>query len=187
MDFNFTPEQDAFRTEVRTWLAAALPPGWGETVHEPAKESDRAAFKRDWDRQLYQAGWAGIAWPREYGGRGATLVEQAIFLEEMARARAPEGLIGSVVSPLGLALRMPDHTTLSQRAASLEVPGPRRPSAGAGGDAEPVHLLVDSTGLKLCGAGEWMIERSTARKLGDRAGSCTSAWTPTPARSWPAR
>jgi hypothetical protein len=73
--------------------------------------------------------------------------------------RQTEGLIGSVVGLLGLALRVPDHTTLSRRAATLEVPRPRRPSTKAGGDAEPLHLLVDSTGLKLCGAGEWLVEK----------------------------
>ena len=55
---------------------------------------------------------------------------------------------------------MPDHTTLSRRAATLEVPRPRSGSSPeAGGEAEPVHLLVDSTGLKLCGPGEWLIEK----------------------------
>jgi hypothetical protein len=73
--------------------------------------------------------------------------------------RQTEGLIGSVVGLLGLALRVPDHTTLSRRATTLEVPRPRRPSTKAGGDAEPLHLLVDSTGLKLCGAGEWLAEK----------------------------
>ncbi len=92
MDFDYTPEQDAFRAEVREWVNGALPPGWGSTVHEPQNEAERAVFKQEWDRKQFQAGWAGIAWAREYGGRGATLVEQAIFLEEMARARAPEGL-----------------------------------------------------------------------------------------------
>ena len=60
---------------------------------------------------------------------------------------------------------MPDHTTLSRRAATVEVPRPRRPStdAGGGGDAQPVHLLVDSTGLKLCGAGEWLVEKHGTR------------------------
>jgi hypothetical protein len=73
--------------------------------------------------------------------------------------RQTEGLIGSVVGLLGLALRVPDHTTLSRRAATLEVPRPRRPSTQAGGEVEPLHLLVDSTGLKLCGAGEWLVEK----------------------------
>jgi hypothetical protein len=66
--------------------------------------------------------------------------------------RQTEGLIGSIVHLLGLDLAVPDHTTLSRRAATLEVPQPRR-----GG--ESLHLLVDSTGLKLCGAGEWLIEK----------------------------
>jgi hypothetical protein len=76
--------------------------------------------------------------------------------------RQAEGLIGSVVGLLGLALRVPDHTTLSRRAATLEVPQPR-PHAGSRGCAEPLHLLVDSTGLKLCGAGEWLAEKHGTR------------------------
>ena len=79
--------------------------------------------------------------------------------------RQAEGLIGSVIGLLGLALRVPDHTTLSRRAATLEVPRPRRPGGtDAGGDAEPMHLLVDSTGLKLCGAGEWLVEKRGTRE-----------------------
>src|SRR3954469_18883357 len=74
--------------------------------------------------------------------------------------RQTEGLIGSLMRLLGLDLPIPDHTTLSRRAATLEVP---RPRSGSSPDAEreaaPVHLLVDSTGLKLCGPGEWLIEK----------------------------
>src|SRR5215212_4902019 len=73
--------------------------------------------------------------------------------------RQTEGLMGSIIGLLGLTLRVPDHTTLSRRAATLEVPQPRRPSTDAGGDTEPLHLLVDSTGLKLCGPGEWLLEK----------------------------
>ena len=68
--------------------------------------------------------------------------------------RQTEGLIGSNIHLLGLTLAVPDHTTLSRRAETLEVPRPR-----PGSDSEPIHLLVDSTGLKLCGAGEWPIEK----------------------------
>src|SRR4051794_16771709 len=78
--------------------------------------------------------------------------------------RQTEGLIGSIIGLLGLTLRVPDHTTLSRRAATVDVPQPRRPSAEAGGDTAPVHLLVDSTGLKLCGPGEWLIEKHGTRK-----------------------
>jgi len=54
-------------------------------------------YLREWQRQVYEAGWAGLSWPKEYGGRGATLLEKVIFTEEMARAGAPTlpGLIRS--------------------------------------------------------------------------------------------
>ena len=70
--------------------------------------------------------------------------------------RQTEGLIGSIIDLLGLTLRVPDHTTLSRRAATLEVPRPQRQP---GAHAEALHLLVDSTGLKLCDAGEWLVEK----------------------------
>ena len=73
--------------------------------------------------------------------------------------RQTEGLIGSIIGLLGLDLSVPDHATLSRRAETLEVPRPRSDS-----DAAPVHLLVDSTGLKLCGAGEWLIEKHGSRR-----------------------
>ena len=68
--------------------------------------------------------------------------------------RQTEGLIGSVIGLLGLSLAVPDHSTLSRRAETLEVPRPQPRR-----DSEPLHLLVDSTGLKLCGAGEWLVEK----------------------------
>ncbi len=68
--------------------------------------------------------------------------------------RQTEGLIGSVIGLLGLGLAVPDHTTLCRRAETLEVPRPQPRR-----DGEPLHLLVDSTGLKLCGAGEWLVEK----------------------------
>jgi hypothetical protein len=72
--------------------------------------------------------------------------------------RQTEGLIGSIIRLLGLDLAIPDHSTLSRRAETLEVARP--PSS-----AEPVHLLVDSTGLKLSGAGEWLVEKhGTSRR-----------------------
>lgn len=92
MDFTYTPEEEAFRSRLRLWLSSALPGGWGETLFEPKDEEERAYFRLDWDRKLFAGGWAGLNWPASYGGRGGTLVEQAIFAEEMARAHAPEGL-----------------------------------------------------------------------------------------------
>ena len=91
--------------------------------------------------------------------------------------RQTEGLIGSIVRLLGLDLAIPDHSTLSRRAETLQVfPRPRSAT-------EPVHLLVDSTGLKLCGAGEWLVEKhgTRTRRLGE---SSISVWTLAAGRSW---
>jgi alkylation response protein AidB-like acyl-CoA dehydrogenase len=78
-----SPTQAAFRDELRAWLDAN-PPG-----DPPASEDEQNVWRRDWQRRLNDGGWAGVHWPREYGGRGATLSETAIFFEEMGRARAP--------------------------------------------------------------------------------------------------
>src|SRR3954453_17343867 len=99
--------------------------------------------------------------------------------------RQTEGLIGSLIGLLGLDLSVPDHTTLSRRAATLEVPRPRSDSrTDAGRDPEPLHLLVDSTGLKLCGPGEWLVEKhgTKARRSWKNLHLGMDA---DPARSWP--
>src|ERR1700750_98682 len=74
--------------------------------------------------------------------------------------RQTEGLIGSIISLLGLTLAVPNYSTLSRRAKTLDVPPVR---SGSGGEPEPVHPLVDSTGLKLFGAGEWLLEKHGTR------------------------
>ena len=92
MDFQYTPEQDAFRAEVRGWLAANLDPAL--CVDDPKDERvapDRETFekRRLWQRSMYDSGWVGVAWPTEYGGRGTGLLEQVIFDEEYSNAHAP--------------------------------------------------------------------------------------------------
>jgi alkylation response protein AidB-like acyl-CoA dehydrogenase len=83
MDLTLSPQEEAFRDELRAWLEENHP---GE---EPPGDVDAFQFRRDWQQTLADAGWAGISWPEEYGGRGATLIEQAIFNEELSRAKAP--------------------------------------------------------------------------------------------------
>jgi hypothetical protein len=106
------------------------------------------------------------AWKAEpRTGRGgqprysALAITTALTLRAVFRLalRQTEGLIGSVLQLLGLDLAVPDHSTLSRRAETLAVP---RPKAGSA----PVHLLVDSTGLRLCGAGEWLAEKHGTKR-----------------------
>jgi len=118
VDLRPTPAQESLRAEVRAWLAANLP--WEYGVGLPARFDDLAAevaFGREWQAKLAAGGWVGVAWPIEYGGRGAGPVEHFIVTEELARARAPEliGRIGvNLAGPTLLA-----HGTAGQKARWL--------------------------------------------------------------------
>ena len=91
MDLTYTAEQEAFRLRVRRWLEDNLPAGWGtDAFPRFASHAAEVEFMRHWQAKLYHAGWCGLSWPQEYGGAGASWVEQAIYNEEMARAQAPE-------------------------------------------------------------------------------------------------
>jgi alkylation response protein AidB-like acyl-CoA dehydrogenase len=90
MDFRDTPAEAAFRDEVRTWLRehlvgefAAAGPGGGQA------DEYNHEIRVEWERELGRHGWVGLAWPKEYGGRDAGIVEQVIFNEELAKAGAP--------------------------------------------------------------------------------------------------
>ena len=94
MDFRDTPEEASFRSELRSWLGSNLPEGWREL--SPSRTRWNADVSREWSKKLYEAGYVGLTWPKEYGGRAAPYTHQAVFLEEMVRAEAPEhiGVIG---------------------------------------------------------------------------------------------
>lgn len=87
MDLRYTEQEQAFRAELRAWLADVLP----SVAPEPHRDDwkNRRAWDTGWQRMLFDAGYAGINWPKEYGGRGATPTEHLIFLEETERMRAP--------------------------------------------------------------------------------------------------
>jgi alkylation response protein AidB-like acyl-CoA dehydrogenase len=107
VDLTLSPKEEAFRDELRSWLQSNHP------GREPAGDEAAFQFRRDWQRTLNQAGLAGISWPKEYGGRGATLIEQAIFNEETVRQGAP-----TVANVLGIAMGGPTviaHGTEEQK------------------------------------------------------------------------
>jgi len=92
MDFNYTLEQEAYRTKVRQWLEANQPPPL--TAEERQNISEDLLWERNkrWHKRLYEGGWIGLSWPPEYGGRGASFVEQLIFQQELARLNLPMGI-----------------------------------------------------------------------------------------------
>jgi hypothetical protein len=83
----YSEEDEAFRATLREWLERELP----SLAPMPARDAwvDRRKWDTDWQRRLFDAGYAGLHWPAEYGGRGASPTEQLIFYEETTRARAP--------------------------------------------------------------------------------------------------
>ena len=106
MDLNLTPNEQQFRDEFRAWLAANVPAEWAGSTNSEDR-SDYLKYLQDWQRKLYEGGWAGISWPQQYGGRGVSLMEQAIFQEELARTNTPQliGTIGlSLVGPTIIAM-----------------------------------------------------------------------------------
>ena len=115
MDFRDSPTEARFRADLREWIENNLPDGWSERPAKPGRMDEHAA--REWSRKLFDAGYAGLTWPEEYGGAGAPYTHQAIFLEEVARAEAPEhiGIIG-----LGMAgPTIISHGTEEQKARYL--------------------------------------------------------------------
>ena len=115
MDFRDTSEEAAFRAELRDWFAANLPDGW--TERGPSRGRLDEKVSREWSKRLSEAGYAGLTWPKEYGGAGAPYTHQAIFLEESARAETPDhiGVIGlGMAGPTIIA-----HGTDEQKSAHL--------------------------------------------------------------------
>ncbi len=118
MDFDFTPEQQAFRAEVRAWLPAHVPADLKGRSFTSSR-ADRAEVDRlrEWQRTLHKAGYVGIDWPAEYGGRGASIMEQIILYEEMSRTASPQPVNRGGLSMLGPTLMK--HGTAAQRARHL--------------------------------------------------------------------
>jgi alkylation response protein AidB-like acyl-CoA dehydrogenase len=127
-------EQARFRESVRRWLRENVP-----AEGPPAGVEARVAFARAWQRRLWEGGWAGLDWPRRHGGRGAGPVEQAIYEEEYARARAPDlitlsvgtSLVGPVLIAHGSRAQRQRFLTPILRGDELWCQGFSEPEAGS--------------------------------------------------------
>lgn len=97
MDLQYTPEEEEFRQEVRDWLERNLPRDYDPDEYFSTPDLDkRVEVCLAWQKKLFEGGWAGLSWPEEYGGRGASVIEQQIFNEEIARVRAPMAAINFI-------------------------------------------------------------------------------------------
>jgi alkylation response protein AidB-like acyl-CoA dehydrogenase len=109
-ELGLVPESHPFRIEFRQWLAGNVP-----TEPEPHKQDVLVSFRRQWQRTLHTGGWAGPSWPAEYGGRGSGPLEQFMYYEELALARAPEIANQPAVLLLGPTLMVHGPEALKER------------------------------------------------------------------------
>lgn len=158
MHIEFTDEEIAFRAEVRGWLACNVPreqrPYHGESMRQ---------FDRDWQRRQFDAGWAGISWPKEYGGRGASLMEQLIWHEEYALAHAPRAgssFVGlSHAGPTLIARGTPEqqafHLPRILNGDAIWCQGFSEPGAGSDLASLSTRAVVDGDHLVVNGSKIW--------------------------------
>jgi alkylation response protein AidB-like acyl-CoA dehydrogenase len=156
MDLSYSPDEERFRADLRTWLAHN-PPG-----PEPEELDAWVAYGKAWQRKLYDGGWCGIAWPKDYGGRGATLIEQVIFQEEMAAAKTPllinlAGLTmgGPVLIAHGTDAQKRRHLRSILSAEEIWCQGFSEPNAGSDLAALKTRAVVDGDDFIVSGQKVW--------------------------------
>jgi len=163
MDFSFSPRERAFAAEARAWLEAHVPAAWRrDHCWSRADDPSWLAIARDWQRRLHEGGWAAIAWPREHGGRGATVVERWLFEEELDRIGAPRPAAGAYVDLIGPAILR--HGTDAQRrrflarllsGEDLWCQGFSEPGAGSDLGALRTRAERDGEGFVVTGQKVW--------------------------------
>ena len=160
MDLKLTTEELAFRNELRAWLESNVPKDWNEWREKPLEES--FPYLRAWQRKLYEAGWAAVSWPREYGGRGATLMQQAIFWEEMAHVQAPPmpnalglGLIGPTIIAHGTEAQKKRYIPKILSAEEIWCQGFSEPNAGSDLAALQTEARLDAAHFVVNGQKVW--------------------------------
>ncbi len=119
MDFALSQKELEFASQVRAWLDANLPAEWRrDRLWSQADDPSWKEISRPWQRRIYQGGWAAISWPKEHGGRGATVIERWLFEEELDCAGAPRPFANAYVDMIGTAILQ--HGSEEQRGRFLE-------------------------------------------------------------------
>ena len=156
MDLSYSPHEERFRAELRVWLEQHPPDP------EPENLDAWVAYGKAWQRRLYEAGWCGVAWPKAYGGRGATLIEQIIFQEEMARSKAPllinlAGLTmgGPVLIAHGTEAQKQRHLKSILAADEIWCQGFSEPNAGSDLAALKTRAVLDGDDFVVDGQKVW--------------------------------
>ncbi|HEY2427907.1 MAG TPA: acyl-CoA dehydrogenase family protein [Acidimicrobiales bacterium] len=163
MDFTFGTEDEQFREEVRTWLHDHLTGdfkalGTGNDLGGP----DQLAIRKGWEKELAAGGWVGLSWPRQQGGRAATLTEELIFNEEYARAEGPvrcgffgEQLLGPTLMAFGTAEQQRRFLPGILHAEQFWCQGFSEPDAGSDLANIKTTAALDADGWSITGQKVW--------------------------------
>lgn len=163
MDFSFTKKEEKFRLALRTWLENNLPEGWLEGNRELPEDLDEySRYLRDWQNKLYEGGWAAIAWPKKYGGRDATLMEEIIYHQEMVRVKAPPlinyigiHMVGPTLIDVGTEEQKENYLEKILTGEEVWCQGYSEPSAGSDLTAIKTRAVKDGEQWKLNGQKVW--------------------------------
>jgi alkylation response protein AidB-like acyl-CoA dehydrogenase len=160
MDLNLSVEEKQFRDEFRAWLEGNVPRDWPEWREKPIEIS--FPYLRAWQRKLFEGGWAAVSWPKEYGGRDATLMQQAIFWEEMARMDAPPmpnalglGLIGPTIIAFGTEAQKKRFIPKILSAEEIWCQGFSEPNAGSDLASLQTEARLDGSNYLVNGQKVW--------------------------------
>ncbi|WP_237740498.1 acyl-CoA dehydrogenase family protein [Paenisporosarcina sp. TG-14] len=91
VDIKFSEELEKYRNQTREWLKTAIPDWWHHYANRRSDDERYIEFSKSWDKKLHEGGYSGISWPKEYGGRGESVLKEMIFEEEAGRIDAPRG------------------------------------------------------------------------------------------------
>jgi alkylation response protein AidB-like acyl-CoA dehydrogenase len=164
VDLRFSAEDEAFRAEVREWLDGHLVGEFaeGRGLGGPGREHEGFDLRRAWERVLGEAGWIGLGWPKEHGGRGATVMQQVIFAEEYSRARAParvnhmgEHLLGPTLIAFGTDEQQARFLPPILRGDELWCQGYSEPNAGSDLANVQTRAVLDGDEWAVTGQKVW--------------------------------
>ncbi len=161
MDFNYTPQQEAFRSELRAWLDSEKESGSLGAV-KAASLDDYVAHGREWQNRLYDAGWCGLHWPAEYGGRGIGIIEQIIFQEELGRSGSPQlvnllalSMVGPLIIEQGTEAQKQRYLKPILDASEIWCQGYSEPGAGSDLAAIKTKAIRDGDDFVVNGQKVW--------------------------------
>jgi alkylation response protein AidB-like acyl-CoA dehydrogenase len=164
MDLTLTPEQQAFKEEVRSWLAHHMPREWASRVAASSEVPRPEAYDllRQWQRKLYEAGYIGLTWPREYGGRGLTFLEEMVLHQEMALAKAPPilnilgiGMAGPTIIAYGTEVQKKRYPPKILSCEEVWCQGYSEPNAGSDLAALQTRAVRDGDHFLINGQKVW--------------------------------